>query len=105
MNDIGRNHQTATIAIRPDVLAFWQEHGQQWAREEASSEDRAQIAAIAKSIDGLTDDRAAAIAIPKLQVIWNDGFPSGSDAFGWNEMNDRLPDAALLAFVRGVGQA
>tara|TARA_R110000868_G_scaffold10697_5_gene51963 strand:- start:2316 stop:2705 length:390 start_codon:yes stop_codon:yes gene_type:complete len=105
MDDIARRRHVSEVATRSDVLDFWRDHGAQWATEEASSEDRARIAQIAQKIKGMSDERATEAAVSELQSIWQEGFPSGDDAFGWNEMNDRLPDAAMLAFVRGVASA
>lgn len=102
MDDIARRRHVSEVAIRSDVLDFWRDHGVQWATDEASSEDRARIAQIAQNIERMSDERATEAAVSQLQSIWQEGFPSGEGAFGWNEMNDRLPDAAMLAFVRGV---
>jgi hypothetical protein len=102
MDDIARRRRVSEVATRTDVLDFWRDHGTQWATEEASTEDRARIAQIAQRIEGMPDACATAAALSELQSIWREGFPSGEDTFGWNEMNDRLPDAAMLAFVRGV---
>jgi hypothetical protein len=105
MDDIARRRRVSEVATRSDVLEFWRDHGAQWASEEASVEDRARIVAIAQKINGMTDGRATQAAISELQAIWQEGFPAGDDAFGWNEMNDHLPDEAMLAFVRGVASA
>lgn len=102
MDEVGRRRHVAEIASGAPVLQFWHEHGAQWAKEEASAEDRARILEIAEKLKGAADERATAIAVSELKAVWAGGFPSGSDAFGWDEMNDRLPDAALLAFVRGA---
>ena len=87
-----------------EVMAFWREHGAEWAREEASPDDLDRIAGFLDSVKGLSDREAAAKLATLFRQVWNAGFSSPEEAWGWEEMGDRLPDAALLAFARGAGE-
>jgi len=95
---IARNRSSKELA------AFWRDHGAEWARDGADRDDLRRISEILVSTHGLSEKKAAATVALSFRRVWNDGFPSCGDAFGWNEMGDSLPDAALLAFARGVDE-
>lgn len=84
------------------VKAFWHAHGAEWAREEARPEDLARVVDIVAAVEDLPEKEAVTRIAARFREVWNDGFSSPADAWGWNEMNDRLPDAMLLSFARGA---
>jgi hypothetical protein len=88
-----------------EVLAFWREHGRRWALEEASRDDIMKLVAISEVAASAPPEQAAGAVSAKLHQIWNEGFSGAIAPYGWDEMNDRLPETALLAFVQGVGEA
>jgi hypothetical protein len=88
-----------------EVLAFWREHGRQWALEEASRDDIMKLVAISQVGASAGPGQAPGVVSAKLQQIWNEGFSKAIAPYGWDEMNDRLPETALLAFVQGVEEA
>jgi hypothetical protein len=88
-----------------EVLTFWREHGRKWAREEAGLQDITRIATVSEAARGQFGANATSLVAAELKNIWKDGFQNPADAFGWNEMNDHLPEAALFAFVQGVESA
>ena len=53
----------------------------------------------------LGEAQASAKVVAELKSIWSVGFPSMEDAFGWDEMHDGLPASAMVAFVKGAGEA
>jgi hypothetical protein len=104
MEDMVKRLRVSRHAESEEVLAFWREHGKQWAQQEASHEDIKKLVTVLQS--SLSAGEAAeSVALSQLQAIWTAGFSDSASAYGWNEMNDELPPAALLAFVRGVEEA
>ncbi len=87
-----------------EVNAFWRAHGAEWAREEASPEDLARVSDFVAAVEGLAEKEAGTRIAARFREVWNTGFSSPADAWGWNEMNDRLPDAMLLSFSRGAAE-
>ena len=87
------------------LRAFWREHGREWASQEASPEDLEQIASLARRVARFDKARTETEVVGELKSIWGQGFTNPVDAFGWDEMNDQLPPAAMVAFVEGVGAA
>lgn len=92
----------ATGFGQDEVMAFWRDHGAEWAREEAAPDDLERIAGFVASVQDLSEKDAAAGVAARFREIWSKGFSSPEDAWGWDEMADRLPDLALLAFARGA---
>jgi hypothetical protein len=87
-----------------DVMAFWRAHGAEWAREEATPEDLARVSGFVAAVEGLPDKVAAKRTAAHFREVWSKGFTSPADAWGWDEMNDRLPDAVMLSFARGAAE-
>lgn len=98
-------YRMATGFGRNDVNAFWHAHGADWAREEASPEDLARISEIVAGVEGLREQEAATRIAARFREVWSKGFSSPAEAWGWDEMNDRLPDVMLLSFARGAAEA
>jgi hypothetical protein len=94
----------ATGVGNEEVMAFWRAHGADWAREEASPEDLARVADIVAAVEGLPEKEAVTRIAARFREVWNAGFSSPAEAWGWDEMNDRLPDAMLLSFARGAAE-
>lgn len=89
----------------PEALAaFWRDHGAEWARDEADRNDLRRISEILGSTHGLSDRKAAAKVALSFRQVWNEDFSSREDTFGWDEMGDKLPNTALLAFARGADE-
>lgn len=103
MTDTLRRLRISRTAESAEVLQFWRDHGTEWARDEASHADLQVIGTLAERISNLPEARAVQECTAELRQIWRSGFLSPEDAFGWNEMNDQLPDRALHAFVLGAG--
>jgi hypothetical protein len=97
-------YRMATGFGSKEVNAFWHEHGATWAREEASPEDLARVSDIVASVQGLREQEAATRIAARFREVWSKGFSSTADAWGWDEMNDRLPDTMLLSFARGAAE-
>jgi hypothetical protein len=89
---------------RDDLAAFWRDHGAEWARDEADPNDLRRLSEILVSTHGLSNKKAAATVALSFRQVWKDGFSSREDAFGWDEMGDKLPETALLAFARGADE-
>lgn len=85
-------------------MAFWRQHGAEWAREDASPNDLARVADLVVAVEDLSEKEAASRIAGRFREVWETGFSSSADAFGWDEMNDRPPDAALLSFARRVAE-
>ena len=98
------NLRVATGFGNEELMAFWREHGAEWAREEARPEDLARVVDIVAAVEGLPEKEAVTRIAARFREVWNDGFSSPAEAWGWNEMNDRLPDAMLLSFARGAAE-
>lgn len=92
------------LAASSEVLSFWREHGYRWTQAEAGLRDIQTLACIGERTLNLSEQDAARLVASELKAIWNEGFQA-NDTFAWDEMNDQLPEAALLAFVQGVMQA
>jgi hypothetical protein len=105
MNSVLRRLRISRVAVSEEVLDFWRSHGAEWAREEADFGDLERVAKIVDKTRGMIDQAAAAQVAADFREIWRAGFSDPRDAFGWNEMNDGLPEAALLAFARGAHSA
>jgi hypothetical protein len=88
--------------MQDTLTAFWRDHGKQWAQEEATASDLARIADLARRVAGMPQDEQKATVVAELQAIWEKGFATQDDAFGWDEMNDQLPPSALVAFIEGA---
>lgn len=97
-------YRIATGFGSKEVNAFWHEHGATWAREEASPEDLARISDIVAAVEGLREHEAATRIAARFREVWSAGFASPAEAWGWDEMNDRLPDVMLLSFARGAAE-
>jgi hypothetical protein len=97
-------YRMATGFGKKEVNAFWHAHGAAWAREDASPDDLARISDILASVQGLREQEAATQIAARFREVWNTGFSSPADAWGWDEMNDRLPDTMLLSFARGAAE-
>lgn len=85
------------------ILAFWREHGREWASREALPQDLAVVASLSERVHGLGAHEREADVTAALRKIWAEGFSNPDDAFPWDGMNDGLRPAALLAFVEGAG--
>ena len=96
--------RVATGFGNEEVMAFWREHGAEWAREDATPEDLARISGFVASVEGLPDKDAAAHIAARFREVWNTGFSSPAESWGWDEMGDRLPDLAMLSFARGAAE-
>lgn len=83
-------------------MAFWRAHGAEWAREDAAPQDLARVHEFVASVEGLPDREAAARIAARFREVWNAGFSSPAEAWGWDEMGDQLPDLAMLYFARGA---
>lgn len=105
MQDAVERLRLSKVAASEPVLAFWKEHGRDWALHEGDHADVARVAAIAKRVAGKSDAVAAGEVSAEFREIWRAGFSDREEAYGWNEMGDGLPDAALLAFARGAAEA
>lgn len=102
MHDAVQRLRLSKAATSDPVLGFWREHGREWALGEASHEDLSRIAAAVERTEGKPEAAAAAEVVADFREVWRVGFADATDAYGWNEMNDGLPDAALLAFAKGA---
>lgn len=102
MDEAVQRLRVSKISSSEPVLAFWRDHGRQWALEEASFDDLSRVAEIAERVSGKGDAAAALGVEAELREIWRAGFSDPADAYGWNEMDDKLPAAAFLAFIRGA---
>jgi hypothetical protein len=100
-----RRHRVAQSASDDRLYAFWSEHGREWGEQHASEADLKRIASLAARIARLGEARAAAEVVGELKSIWSLGFADPADAFGWDDMNDQLPVSAMVAFVKGAGEA
>jgi hypothetical protein len=94
--------RVATGFGQQEVLAFWRDHGAEWAREEAALDDLKRVVSLIEAVQGLSDKDAAARIATLFRQVWDKGFASADDAWGWDEMSDSLPDLVLLAFARGA---
>lgn len=92
-------------AESPDVIEFWRQHGTEWAREEASFAEIKRLADIAKAAAGQAPEYAIPFALGELKAIWRTGWPSLTEPYGWDDMNDMLPPSAYMAFLQGVEAA
>lgn len=101
----GRRRRIAQSAAGDGLCAFWWEHGREWGQQQASDEDLRRIGTLADRVARLSESRAAAEVVAELRSIWSAGFTNPADAFGWNDMNDQLPASAMVAFVKGAGEA
>ncbi|MEO1135531.1 MAG: hypothetical protein AAFW68_02835 [Pseudomonadota bacterium] len=102
VNQLLQRLRVSKLSESPALEEFWRSHGSDWAREEAEYADIAFIGGLAERVESLPRDRAIRETVEALKTVWRDGFSSPEDALSWNEMNDRLPDSAILAFVEGV---
>lgn len=102
MRDAFQRLRLSKAATSDPVLGFWREHGREWALGEASHEDLSRIAAVVERAKGKSEIAAAGAIVADFREIWRAGFADAADAYGWSEMNDGLPDIALLAFARGA---
>ena len=100
-----RRERIAEASSNDTLTNFWWEHGRSWAEHEADADDLNTIASLARRIDPLGKAEAESQVIAELEAIWRGGFQNSADAFGWNDMNDQLPAAAMVAFVKGAGAA
>lgn len=100
-----RAHLRVTGSVgNAEVGEFWRSHGAEWAREQAEPEDLSRISGFLTSLNGLPESQAAPRIAEMFRQIWDDGFSDPDGALDWNEMGDRLPDVALLAFARGADE-
>jgi hypothetical protein len=104
MDDMIRRLRVEREAESEQILAFWRDHGRDWARQEASYNDLKLIGELADHIAGLSSPEKLVEVESALRAVWRTGFATPSEAFGWNDMNDALPAAALVAFVEGAGK-
>lgn len=100
-----RRERVAEASSNETLTNFWWEHGRAWAEHEAGADDLNTIASLARRIELLGKAEAESQVTAELEAIWRDGFQNSADAFGWNDMNDQLPAAAMVAFVKGAGSA
>lgn len=91
-------------AVSEPVLSFWRDHGRAWAAAEASQEDLQVIRQLAARIGALRKKARERETVGSLKRIWAEGFDDSSAAFPWDGLDDRLPAAALVAFVTGAGE-
>lgn len=98
------NLKVASGFGREEVMAFWRQHGAEWAREDACPNDLTRVADLVAAVEDLSEKEAASRIAARFREVWETGFSSSADAFGWTEMNDRLPDVALLSFARGAAE-
>jgi hypothetical protein len=105
MDEMIKRLRVSRQAQSEEILKFWRDHGCEWARSEASYDDIVKLVTISQSAQAAAPESAEAIAVSQLQAIWDAGFPGEPAPYGWNEMDDRLPPAALTAFIRGVEDA
>ena len=89
-------------ASSPAVLAFWRDHGRDWAIGDASDKDLDLVENLSNRIATLRRKRQEAEVASLFRQVWEKGFSNAADAFAWDGMNDRLPPAALAAFVEGA---
>lgn len=87
------------------ILSFWRSHGLDWGREEANPDDLGYLGRLAMELEPLSREQAEITVVRELKSAWATGFANPADALGWDDMNDRLPASALVAFVEGAGEA
>ena len=110
MDDVQKQEMVKRLRVDRDaeseeVLGFWRDHGTIWAREEATYKQIELLAEIALRTRGLKNGAAIDQVTVALKAIWKNGFADPADAYGWDEMTDRLPRSAYLAFIQGVERA
>lgn len=102
---VQRRDRVAQSAGDDHLAAFWRDHGREWGQQHASEQDLQRLGILADGLARLGEAQASAKVVAELKSIWSAGFPSPEDAFGWDEMHDGLPASAMVAFVKGAGEA
>lgn len=90
-------------AVSLPALAFWRDLGREWASTEATAADLAYVRSLSERIRTLRAQPKQAEVIAAFQRVWGEGFSDPAVAIPWDGMNDRMPPAALVAFVEGAG--
>lgn len=100
-----RRDRLARSVTDDRLAAFWRDHGREWGLQQASTEDLQRLRSLADGVARLDESKASAKVVAELKSIWSACFPNPVDALGWDDMNDQLPASAMVAFVKGAGEA
>ena len=102
MEQVIRRMRVSRARESAALTDFWRDHGRRWAMEEAEYADVQTLAGLYEQVSILPEKDRVGALVGELKQIWRNGFSNPAEAFGWNEMNDGLPDSAFLAFAGGV---
>ncbi len=102
---VTRRYRVSRAGSHPELQEFWKQQGREWMTLEATVAEISFFDKLSAESSQLSAAATCAVVSAAFRKNWNDSFQNPEERIDWNLMAEGLPDAALLAFFVGAGEA